>query len=252
MHDGLSFYLIAGTAIVILGFSKGGFAGIGMISTPMLALVMGPLQAASFMLPIMLVQDAIAVMMYRRVYDTRSLRILLPGAVVGVILAYALASTVSEWIVQLVLGVISLLFSVWQLLAALRHRAPATAHRGNPTIGVLCGAGAGFTSTIAHAGSPPFQFYTLPLRLGRDKYVGTSVYFFAILNALKLPVFLSLGEYHWDIVPQIALFIPLAMVSSWLGGKLVRRVSVEKFNLLIIVMLVGVSITLIVQGLNTG
>lgn len=47
-------------------------------------------------------------------------------------------------------------------------------------------------------------------------------------------------------------FIPLAVVSSWIGGKLVRYVSVEKFNLLIVIMLVGVSIGLIAQGMSGG
>ncbi len=252
MHPDVWFYIIATTAIVILGLSKGGFAGIGMISTPMLALVMGPLEAASFMLPVMLSQDAIAVLMYRRIFNRRSLAVLLPGAVLGVIAAYLLASSVAEWVVELVLGVVSLAFALWQLFATLRG-APVVADaevRGNPTLGIACGAGAGFTSTIAHAGSPPFQFYTMPLRLGRDEYVGTSVYFFAILNVMKLPVFFALGQFHLAELPLIAMFIPIAMLSSWAGSKLVRYVSVQKFNILIIVMLIGVSCALIAQGLT--
>lgn len=251
MHPDVWFYVVATAAIVILGLSKGGFAGIGMISTPMLALIMGPLEAASFMLPVMISQDAIAVLMYRRIYNRKLLVILLPGAVLGVAAAYLLASTVSEWVVQLVLGSISLVFSIWQLSASFIQKNHLLSEpKANSTIGVLCGAGAGFTSTIAHAGSPPFQFYTMPLRLGRDEYVGTSVYFFAILNLMKLPVFFSLGEFHWAELPLIALFIPIAVISSWAGGRLVRHVSVERFNSLIIAMLILVSVALIAQGVR--
>ena len=60
------FYLLAIPAIVALGIGKGGFAGVGMISTPLLALVMPPLQAAAILLPILLCQDVISVWVYRR------------------------------------------------------------------------------------------------------------------------------------------------------------------------------------------
>jgi len=59
------FYLLAIPAIVALGLGKGGFAGVGMISTPLLALTMPPLQAAAILLPILLCQDVISVWVYR-------------------------------------------------------------------------------------------------------------------------------------------------------------------------------------------
>ena len=57
MQPDALFYLVAGIAVVILGLSKGGFAGIGMISTPLLGLVIGPIAAAGVIFPIIIVQD---------------------------------------------------------------------------------------------------------------------------------------------------------------------------------------------------
>jgi len=74
------FYLLAIPAIVALGLGKGGFAGVGMISTPLLALTMPPLQAAAILLPILLCQDAISVWVYRRQWSGWNLKVLLPGA----------------------------------------------------------------------------------------------------------------------------------------------------------------------------
>src|SRR5690349_7498083 len=110
-------------AVVVLGLSKGGFAGIGMVSTPLVALVVGPVQAATLMMPIMLAQDAIAVAIYRRTFDRSTLVRLLPGAVIGVVLAYAFASQVPQWAVELVLGAVSLVFSLRQIVQLLRHSA---------------------------------------------------------------------------------------------------------------------------------
>ena len=88
------FYLLAFPAIPLLGLGKGGFAGVGMISTPLLALTMPPLQAAAILLPILLCQDVISVWAYRREWSAWNLKVLLPGSVVGVGVAWLFAAYV--------------------------------------------------------------------------------------------------------------------------------------------------------------
>ena len=78
------FYAFAVPAVVFLGLSKGGFSGIGMVSTPLLAIIMSPLEAAAILLPIILVQDVVSVWVYRRVWDPWNLKVMIPGCVVGV------------------------------------------------------------------------------------------------------------------------------------------------------------------------
>ena len=78
------FYALAVPAVVALGLSKGGFAGVGQMATPMLALIMPPLEAAAIMLPIMIVQDASAVWVYRKDWSGRILAIVIPGGIAGV------------------------------------------------------------------------------------------------------------------------------------------------------------------------
>ena len=84
------FYALAIPAVIALGLSKGGFAGVGQMATPMLALVMPPLEAAAIMLPIMIVQDANAVWVYRKDWNGRILAIVIPGAIVGIGVAWLL------------------------------------------------------------------------------------------------------------------------------------------------------------------
>ena len=74
------FYAFAVPAVVFLGLSKGGFSGIGMVSTPLLALIMSPLEAAAILLPIILVQDVVSVWVYRRVWDPWNLKVMIPAA----------------------------------------------------------------------------------------------------------------------------------------------------------------------------
>ena len=116
-------------------------------------------------------------------------------------------------------------------------------------LGVLSGMGSGFTSMIAHAGTPPFQFYVMPKGLDRDMYVGTSVLFFAATNLMKAPAFLALGQLSVSQLKTTMIFFPLAMASSWLGVRLVRTIDVRKFNFTITLILLCVSVALVSQGI---
>ena len=115
------FYVVAMPAVMFLGLSKGGFSGIGMVSTPLLAIVMPPLEAAAILLPIILVQDVVSAWVYRRVWDPWNLKVMMPGAVLGVGAAWLLAAYVSDAAVRLVVGLIALGFVAY---AWLRHGLP--------------------------------------------------------------------------------------------------------------------------------
>jgi uncharacterized membrane protein YfcA len=98
------FYAAAVPAVVLMGLSKGGFSGIGLLSLPLMALVVSPVQAAAVMLPILIVQDVVTVWSFRRAVDRRNLAILLPSSAVGVAAAWLLAARVSDAAVALAVG----------------------------------------------------------------------------------------------------------------------------------------------------
>lgn len=243
------FYPMMALAVIILGLSKGGFAGVGMISTPLLALVVGPIEAAGLIFPILIVQDCVALWAYKHQWNTAIIRTMIPGAALGIALAYQVASTVSSAIVQVMLGVISLLFSLQRLIFHFQADDLGSGAAANKTLGVVSGFASGFTSTIAHAGPPPFQFYVLPQRLKRDEYIGTSIIFFAAVNFMKIPAFMALGQVNSHHLATAGVFIPLAILSSWAGVRLVKRFDPEQFNLIIVVLLALISLALIYEGL---
>lgn len=255
IHTDLLFYLVAIPATIVLGLSKGGFAGVGMVSTPLVALVAGPVDAAGILLPILVAQDCVALWMYRGVWSRPIIRTMAPGAAIGILIAFLLAASVRGAWVELMLGLISVTFSVQQLWQTRRHNIQAPARRPRPWLGVLSGLGAGFTSTVAHAGTPPFQFYVVPQRLDKHTYIGTSVVFFAMVNAMKIPAFAALGQFSPAHLATAAALLPLALFSSWLGVRLVRRVDPQTFSLLVNIMLAAVGLALIAEGavgLNHG
>ncbi|HEY4139890.1 MAG TPA: sulfite exporter TauE/SafE family protein, partial [Pseudolabrys sp.] len=166
------FYTLAIPAVIFLGLSKGGFQGAGQMATPVLALVMPPLEAAAIFLPIMLVQDANALWVYRKEWNGRILAIMLPGAVVGVIAAGFTASYISDAAIRAFVGGISIVFVLYSWFGAAKVAAEAKP-AGVPA-GLFWGAFSAFTSTMCQAGGPPYQIYVFSQNLPKMMFVGTT------------------------------------------------------------------------------
>src|SRR5829696_9597201 len=110
------FYAAAIPAVILVGLAKGGFSGLGLLSLPLMALVVSPVQAAAIMLPILIVQDVVTVWAYRHTWDRRNVLILLPSAILGILAGYLLAAWVSDAAVALAVGLISLVFALRRLV----------------------------------------------------------------------------------------------------------------------------------------
>ncbi|MDP3632641.1 sulfite exporter TauE/SafE family protein [Phenylobacterium sp.] len=243
------FYALAVPAVILLGLAKGGFSGIGVIAVPLMALAVSPVLAASITLPILIVQDVVSVWAFRKTWDRGILLLMLPSAAVGIFAGFALAAFVRPGAVELAVGVISVLFAVQRLWLE-RRGAPvrAAAPEGVPWRGVLAGVAAGFTSQISHAGGPPFQIYVLPKQLPRDVFIGTSAIFFAVVNWIKVPAYLALGQVTAQSLSTAAALLPLAIASTWAGVWLVRRVPGQAFYKVIYGLLVLVGAKLAWDG----
>lgn len=226
------FYAVAVPAVILVGLSKGGFAGgVGFVGVPLMALAMSPVQAAAILLPILCVMDVAALWSWRGVYDRRTLVDTLPGAVLGVGLGWLMAAMVTVEMVRLVVGLVAIVFVgrwVWQQF---RHGADHSAEP-NRIVGGFWGLVAGFTSFVAHVGGPPFQIYTLPLRLDPKVLSGTTAIFFAITNAIKLIPYFALGQFDTANLSASAVLMPLAPLSTLAGAWLVRRMRPESFYFL--------------------
>ena len=223
----LYFWAVAALAVLIVALSKSGLLGsLGLVGVPLLSLVMPARDAAGMLLPLLLVMDVIAVWTYRKEADWRILRNMLPGAMAGTVIGWVLWSFVSDAMVLLFVGILTLLF-VLDAILPLRKKL-----EGLPPSkpwGAFWGGAAGFTSFISHTGGPPFQIYVLPQRLTPVLYSGTSAFFFAIVNAAKLIPYGFLGQLNVSNLTHAAILTPLAIAGVVLGVWLVRRISVKRF-----------------------
>ncbi len=241
------FYLTAIPAVLCFGIAKGGFgAALGMISVPLMALVISPLQAAAILLPILIVMDVFVVKTYWGRFDRTSLVILCPSAVLGVVVGYFTADFLSENVLRGIVGAISLAFGIQNLLGV-KGVVGEEHHKG---VGGVCGALAGFTSYHIHAGGPPFTIYLLPKRLNPLLFAGTAGVFFAVVNAVKLVPYYALGQLVTDTLLVSLVLAPLAPIGVSLGHYLVKKTKPTLYYNIVSICLFLVGLKLLFDALS--
>lgn len=229
----------------LTGVSKGGFAGgFGTLSVPLMALAIGPIEAAGLLLPLLLVMDAFTVRAWWGHHDTAELRRLLPGLAAGVAIGTLLAGRLDEDGVRLLLGVLSLLFAAYMLVK------PAAGRPISHRWALPAATGCGFTSFLAHAGAPPLNLYLIPRRLTKETFIATSALAFAAVNLIKLPPYLWLGEINITSAWASLALVPIAWAGVKSGLWLQHRVSEVLFYRLVILAMAIVGVQLVGRALG--
>lgn len=244
MNDLLAFALAAVPAAAFVGASKGGLPMVGLLGVPIMSLVMPPIQAAGLLLPIYVVSDMFGLWVYRRAWDRRNLTILIPAAIGGVAIGWALAARITNDQVTLIVGLIGLLFCLdrWFRPKA-GEKKPADVPRG-----IFWGALSGFTSFVSHAGSAPYQWYVLPQRLDKLVYAGTTTILFAVINTTKLVPYWALGQLNpQNLATSVTLF-PVAIAATFAGARIVRAIPDGIFYRFVEIGLLVISMKLLWDG----
>jgi uncharacterized protein len=239
------FYAAAIPAVLLVGIAKGGFgSGAGIFATPLMALTIPIPQAAAIMLPILIVMDAVGLWAYRGKFQRENLKLLLAGGVLGIVLGTLAFRYFSDALTRATLGAMSVGFVLHYYFF---HAASSAARPSRPK-GFFWSAVSGLTSTIAHAGGPPLSIYLLPLRLEKTVLVGTTVVFFAVVNAVKLVPYAWLDLFDARNLSTSAALAPLAPVGIYMGYQMMRRVNERLFYRICYGLLLVVGMRLLWEG----
>lgn len=251
--EGTAFWLLAVVAAFFVGMSKGGLPMAGTVAVPILALAISPVTAAGLLLPVYVISDMFGLWAYRKEFNRRVLAIVVSGAVVGIGLGWAVAALATgadeeRW-VTLVVGLIGLAFVLNRLV---QHRKVTEARPARVGPGLFWGAVTGFTSFVSHSGGPPYQVYTLPLKMSRTMFAGTTTVAFAIINAVKLIPYYFLGQLNPHNLQVAALLAIPAAAAVYFGVWLVKVMNEKLYFGLIYGMLFLLSLKLVWDGVTGG
>jgi uncharacterized membrane protein YfcA len=229
----------------LIGFSKGGFGGLGALLTPILALVLPVASSVGVLLPMLMAGDAFAVYMYWKEWDFDLIKRMLPAGVVGALAGTFLLSWLPPNGLRITLGLFVLAIVGYKLLS---DRIQAVRYQSRPWHAPAAGLLAGVASGMFNYGGPAVSSYLLLQKLKARPFIATSAIFFALLNLIKVPGFLYTGVLDLALLFSlwwVFLFIPFGI---WVARLALTRVSPQAFEWIIVALLIFSSLWLLWQS----
>jgi uncharacterized protein len=216
-------WALIGICAILIGMSKTGVPGVSMIVVPTLAMIFGGKASTGVLLPILITADLFAVIYYHRHAEWKPLLKALPWAFLGLLIALWTGTMINDRQFKHIIAIavlFSLLLMVWNDIS--NKKRDLTNHPGFAAIFGILG---GFATMIGNVAGPVFAIYLLALRLPKKTYIGTTAWFFAIINLSKFP----LQYFVWNNISSQSLqidmvAIPFVITGAYLGIKVVHRI----------------------------
>jgi uncharacterized protein len=221
MNQDIVFWVLAALSTFLVGASKGGLPGVGILGVPILAQVISPVVAAGLLLPLYILSDLYGLWLYRKNYDPWNIKLVTFAASLGIAVGWATAQYNSDALVKFIVGIIGLWYTV-DLLLKHRRKVDIAPRPADVPRGLLWGSLAGFTSFVAHAGGTPYQMFMLPQKLDKMTFAGTATITFAFINLLKLPPYWMLGQVNVGSLQTGLYLAPVALFGAWAGFRLTK------------------------------
>lgn len=220
---------------LIVGFSKAGIQGATIPAVAMMAVIFGGKESAGIMLPMLMTGDLVAILKYGRQGNVRDVLRLMPSTIIGILLGAFLGSLMNDRQFKLMLGIIVLVCLALLLYRNVRRQNIQLPD--NRFLHWLTGSLSGFSSMVGNASGPIFNVYILAQDLQKTTMIGTTAWFFFLMNLLKVPFHVFLwGTITVDTLKFTLLAIPFIGLGAWMGIQVVRHISEQWYRRLILVM----------------
>ena len=227
MEINLLFFLTVVPAIILYGIAKSGLGGsMTLISVPLMTIVMPLNQALGIILPILIFSDFIAVYKYRKEFDLITLKLMVPFAAIGIVVGSLTFSYFSEELLKFIIGVMGFTFAGHYFF--FKNNKEKKSEK-NFIKGGVCSMVAGFSSFCIHAGGTPTSLYLLPLRMKKQIYIGTRIFFFTFVNLIKLPLYINLSMTNLVSFKNSVILFPFALLGILIGVNLIKIIEEKLF-----------------------
>ena len=227
-------WLAISFAVFLLGLSKSGIKGIGIIIVVILAFVFGEKASTGILLPMLIAADIFAVIYYNRHAQWHIIKKLIPWMIVGVLVGVWVGNDISEIVFKRLMAII-IIISVL-IMFYTEHRKSNNVPQ-NKLFGIITGFLAGFTTMIGNLAGPISNIYFLAMRFPKNEFIGTAAWLFFIINVFKLPFHI----FVWKTVTYQSLvlnsvLIPAVIIGFFLGAYIVKLISNVNYRRFILVV----------------
>ena len=234
--------ILGSVAALVVGISKTAFPGAGLVATPIVATIVTGRAIPGTTLPILLAADLFAVTWYSRHARWDLLRPMIISVSVGFVAGATFFAAVgtSTRPIEVVIGLCIL------VLAAIQARRMVGRHQPvlpTPAAAAIYGSSGGFTTLVANAAGPILNTYLVRLGLGKDQMVGTSAWFYFVVNVAKVPVYLALGAWSGGgpfftgtTLAFDAVLLPAVLIGVFSGRELLHKLPEKAFAIGVLVL----------------
>jgi uncharacterized protein len=245
-------WAIAALAAYLNGLSKTGIPGIGVLAVALFASVLPARESTGIVLVVLISADIVSVIAYRNQVSWPHLWRIFPYAAIGVILGWLILGHIDSLTTQRLIGAILTLIVVIQVARKWQGRralATGTVQNTATTVAVengitrsilapVAGISAGITTMVANASGPIMVLYLLAMSLPKMVFMGTSAWFFFLINLFKVPFSIDLGLINFNSLQQSLTLIPFAMAGALTGRLIIRFIDQRIFEWLALVLAV--------------
>lgn len=233
-------WAVASVATLIFGVSKTALPPIGILGVATAALVLPAVPSAGIVLPVLIVGDLCALLLYARRADWRILLGLLPTVVVGLGLGFACLEFLTPTQGARVIGALLVVSGAGEalrrwLVGRRGVEAPTAPGGGFRVIQWLLGVVAGFSTMVANAGGPAMSLYLSRARLPALTFLGTSAWYFFVINVVKVPFSVGLGLISAHSLVISAALLPGLLVGALIGSRIAGRIPQRAFDAIVLV-----------------
>ncbi len=207
-------WIIVGIASLLIGISKTGVPGLGILAIPLVAWVIPAKASTGVILPMLIVGDIFAVKYYRRHAVWPHLIRLIPWAVTGIIIGFLIMGKIKDHQLRPIIGITVLVMLIVNYWRNIRMKGDISI----PTqwwFAALFGLLAGITTMMANAAGPILAIYLLAMQLPKNEFLGTGAWYYLLLNCFKVPFSANLG-----LINENSLFLNLVNLPFIIGGAL--------------------------------
>ncbi|GHJ42026.1 sulfite exporter TauE/SafE family protein [Streptomyces sp. TS71-3] len=222
-------FMALAAAAALVGFAKTAVSGANTVSLAVFAAILPARESTGVLLPILITGDVLAVLTYRRHAHWPTLWRLFPAVAAGVVVGVLFLLWADDEAVRTSIGAILLLMAgvtLWRRRnAQQQEEQTSAATRGERLKARSYGVLGGFTTMVANAGGPVMSLYLLSAGFRKLSFLGTSAWFFLIVNTSKVPFSAGLG-----LIDGHSLLLDAELFLFVLPGALIGKACVARIN----------------------
>jgi uncharacterized membrane protein YfcA len=235
-------WLLGALGAFLVGLSKTGIVGLGILNVAIFAAIMPARESVGVVLVILISADIVAVTAYRSHANWHHLWRLFPWAAIGVAIGAVTMGRINDLAVKRLIGGILVALVLLHIWRRLRNRVNDIDHR---RLAFLAGICAGFTTMVANAAGPIMILYLLVMRLPKMEFIGTSAWYFLVLNLFKVPFGYSLGLINPSSLRIDLPLAPFAMMGALSGRAIIQHIDQALFEKLALILTLAAGIRML-------